>query len=95
MRLLDLFKKRSPPCDSTHYPGAGISLEDLTSALAVIETLGPEVDRRILRAEVVGDGRLTVSTGHVTGFLNSDHHEFVLQRQSGTWRIVSHQNFLS
>ena len=98
MRLRDWLSKRSSPAADVPAeapPLIGITREDLLAALAAIDAVGSGVDRRILRVQVVGEGRMEVSTGHVSGFLNADCNEFVLQRDGSGWRITEHVNIVS
>ena len=88
MGILNWLTRRPAPEDDGPLPAPvlGISKEELAAALAAMDTLGMDVDRRILSVQVVGDGHLKVETGHCTGPLDAHVDHVVLRRGHSGWR---------
>jgi hypothetical protein len=93
--MFGLFRKssRDTTADPEFAPAVGVPVRDVTAALAVVDALA--IDRRILRVEVLTEGRLKVVTGHVAGPLTADVHHLTLERQSSGWQVVEHHHLVS
>ena len=93
--MFGLFRKTSQakPPEPGPAPVVGIPVRDVVAALAAVDALA--IDRRILRVEVVTEGRVKVETGHVTNGLNANVHYLMLEQRSGGWQVVEHDNLVS
>ena len=70
------------------YPLDGLSVEDLTAALALVAASPDVGEVRVLRIEAGHDGHLLVQTGFQAGPRAGSGRYFLLRRTETGWAIV-------
>jgi hypothetical protein len=91
-----VMNRPSPPPDSfVHTPVLGLPPADVAAALALLDTLDPAIDRRVLTLHVLPNGNLRITTGHVTSPLHAHTHHLLLRRTPTGWQVLHHGDLVS